>query len=627
MVSNAPDYARSIHHDGSSRYVRTPHGSDPRLGDEVTIRLRAAPDVPVERVLLRTCPDGEQHFVEMRVERDEPACRWWQASLKMSMPVVGYRFLLFTADGAYWLNGSGVHRHTPTDAEDFRLLADYAAPHWARESVFYQIFPDRFANGRPDLDVREDEFVYRGHRARVRRWGEPPSDGYAALVEFYGGDLAGIEQRLDVLVDLGVNALYLNPIFTARSNHRYDVTDYTQVDPHLGGNQALGSLRRATAERGVRFILDIVPNHCGVDHPWFQAALADPSAPSAEYFTFRHHPDDYECWLGVRSLPKLNYRSARLRDVMFAAPDSIFRAWLRPPYRIDGWRIDVANMLARQGADQHGVEIGRAIRRAVKEVNPSAYLLGEHFFDASTHLQGDCWDAAMNYAGFAMPIWYWLGRFEVSQHSHPDRVASKVLWPTQALVESWQAHRASIPWAIARQQFNLLGSHDTPRILDVVGGEAARNRLAVGLLFTYPGVPSIYYGDEVGLSGGDRFVRACMPWDRTAWDEDLRGFYQTLVRLRQMSRALIDGGFQMLSIEEDTLAFLRDTDSECLVVVGHRGPGARPAGPLPVAYGAIPDGAEFVELLSGARATVIGGHLSLPSMPPGVSFWQARWDS
>lgn len=623
---NLPEYTRSIHHDGSPRYVlnRSIPGIEPRLGDEITIRLRASPDAPIERVLLRTSPDGEQAFAEMSPSAQEPACRWWQGTLRMTMPVVNYRFLLFGADGAWWFNGSGVHAHTPTDAEDFRLLADYAAPTWVRDSVFYQIFPDRFADGDPSTNVRDGEWNYWGVPARARRWGEPPTErGAEALVEFYGGDLEGIEQRLDYLADLGVNALYLNPIFTALSNHRYDVTDYRHVDPHLGGNAALASVRRATRERDMRLVLDVVPNHCGVDHPWFQAARADPSAPTAEYFTFHRHPDEYACWLGVRGLPKLNYKSAALREVMYAGPDANFRTWLRPPYAIDGWRIDVANMLARQGAVQRGAEIARGIRDAVKEENAQAFLLGESFFDATASLQGDAWDAVMNYAGFAMPVWYWLARMRVHQHGEPREVTSPVPWSTQALADSWQAFRAAIPWAIARQQFNLIGSHDTPRIRTVVGGDRALVRLAVGLLMTYVGVPSVYYGDEIGLGGEmDTSARACMPWDRAEWDQELRAFFQALIRLRRSSRALAEGGFQVLAIADNLLAFLRDTDDERIIVVGQRGPATRDAAPLAVAHGAIPDGMVFTEVLSGARATVTEGSLALPVMPPGVAIWR-----
>ncbi|MBN1179305.1 MAG: maltodextrin glucosidase [Anaerolineae bacterium] len=615
-------YLESIHHDGSGRYVRGA-GRPLRLGDEVTLRLRAAADAPIERVFLRTCPDGEQHFTEM-TPQDGVACRWWQARLRVDEPVVGYRFLLFAADGVWWVNGGGPQRHNPTDAQDFRLLADFDAPAWVQESVFYQIFPDRFADGDLSSNVCDGEYVYHGQPVRARRWGEPPTPyAQGGTGEFYGGDLAGIEQHLDDLLDLGVNALYLNPIFTAYSNHRYDVIDYDHVDPHLGGNAALVSLRSAMAERGMRLILDIVPNHCGVGHPWFREAQRTLEAPTAEYFTFFDHPHDYACWLGHKGLPKFNYNSAALRQVMYDGPHSVFRRWLRQPYAIDGWRIDVANMLGRQGQDQMGVEVARGVRRAVKAENPAAYLVGEHFFDGTPQLQGDQWDATMNYAGFSIPVWNWLGRFSVDQFGWAEPVTSEVPWSTQAMVDTWRAFRAAIPWAIARQQFNLLGSHDTARIRTVVGADPGRLRLAVGLLMTAVGVPSILYGDEIGLEGEGSATRACMPWERSAWDEELRDFYAALIRLRRTSPALIDGGFQVLLVEENALAYVRDADAEWIVVVGHRGPGVRPAGPLPVAHGAIPDGLTFVDVITGQRATVVGGCLPLPEMEPGVSIWQA----
>jgi alpha-glucosidase len=271
----------SIHHSGSSRYVLP---NLPSIGDQVRIRLRASLDAPIQQVILRTCPDGEQQLTPMQPEQDGKVCRWWATSVSIHMPVTHYRFLLITSDGIFWYNGSGLHDYNPTDAEDFRILADYEAPSWVRESVFYQIFPDRFAVGDPSHRVQDGEYEYGGFRARARAWGEPPITGSrAAMVEFYGGDLRGITEHLDYIASLGVNALYLNPVFTALSNHRYDVIDYFSVDPHLGGDASLVELRRALDRRGMRYLLDIVPNHCGVLHPWFQTAQADPIAPTAEY--------------------------------------------------------------------------------------------------------------------------------------------------------------------------------------------------------------------------------------------------------------------------------------------------------------------------------------------------------
>jgi len=613
----------SIHHDGSKRYVK-PISADLHLGGEIGIRLRSATDAPIERILLRTCPDGEQFFAEMKIEETNSVCNWWTARLKLSMPLTSYRFLLFTSDGIWWYNGSGLHQHVPTDAEDFRLLADYAAPAWVYDSVFYQIFPDRFADGEPESNVRDGEFEYQGIKSRARKWGETQSNWPEAMVEFYGGDLPGVEQRLDYLTGLGVNAIYLNPIFSAFSNHRYDVIDYFSIDPRLGGNSALISLRRAMAKLGMRFILDIVPNHCGVEHPWFKAALQDANSPTAEYFTFHQHPGKYESWLGVRSLPKLNYRSQALRDTIYSGADSVFRHWLKPPYSADGWRVDVANMLARHGKDQLEAEVWAGIREAVKEENSSAYLLGENFFDSSSQLQGDHLDASMNYFGFSNPIGFWLNRFEVNQHAEPRNVKSSIPWPTQALVESWQVSRAAIPWQIARQQFNLLGSHDTPRIINILNYDQARNRLAVAFLLTYVGVPCIYYGDEIGMNGKDALeARNCMVWDSTEWDSDLRAFYQTLIKLRRTSPALIDGGFQVLLVEENLLAYLRDTDEEKIIVIGNRGPEEVSAKLLPVDLGAIPNGMAFREIFSGQTSTVVNGSLPLPSLPVGAQVWQA----
>ena len=621
-----PKYLSSIHHDGSPRYVRTRRNGALRIGDQVTLRLRGAVDVPIQRLLLRTCPDGEQHFAEMNpaLTQENPACRWWEVDLRVDMPVMGYRFLFLTSDGAWWYNGLGPQRHVPTDAHDFRLLTNYDAPSWVWDSVFYQIFPDRFADGDPGSNVQNGEFEYRGLRSKARGWGEPQSKWPEAMVEFYGGDLPGVEARLDYLTDFGVNAIYLNPIFSAFSNHRYDVTDYENVDSHLGGNAALESLRRALTERSMRLILDIVPNHCGVMHPWFQAALADSSAPSAEYFTFHRHPDEYESWLGVRSLPKLNYRSKALREAIYASSDSVFRRWLKRPYAIDGWRVDVANMLARHGKDQLEAEVWTGIRQALKSENPQTYLLGENFFDSTPQLQGDRLDATMNYAGFTNPVLYWLDHFQVSQHSEPRQVESRLPWPTAALIETWQAYRTSIPWIIARQQFNLLGSHDTPRIDHIVGGDVARKRLAIGLLFTYLGVPCVYYGDEIGMTARDSLeARNCMIWDPDKWDHDLRSFYKRLIQLRRTSQALFDGGFQILSSDENSLAFLRDTDAQQILVIGNRGSSERPAQELSARDGAIPDGTVFTEIFTGQTLTVQNGYLPLPVIPVGIQIWQS----
>ncbi|HQZ54503.1 MAG TPA: alpha-amylase family glycosyl hydrolase [Thermoflexales bacterium] len=612
----------SLHHDGSDRFVSNLH---PALGERVTLRLRVDVDAPVRRAFLRSFPDGEQRFSPMRRAATDTVSAWWEAELPIFEPSVTYRFIVEADDGVWWLNGEGATAAMPTDAADFRLLADTPFPAWVIGSVFYQIFPDRFANGQPANDGLLDAVEYRGVKPVRPAWGEPPPAGAPPYALFYGGDLAGVAQGLDHIASLGANAIYLNPVFHAYSNHRYDVASYEQVDPRLGGDDALIALRTELTRRGMRYLLDIVPNHCGTRHPWFLAAQADPNSAEAGFFTFRQHPNEYESWLGVRSLPKLNYSSLELRRRMFEAPDAIFRRWLRPPFGADGWRVDVANMLARQGVEQrNGQEIANGIRAAVKEARPDAYLLGEHFFDASPHLQGDRWDATMNYLGFAKPVWNWLRGFRQGAFGSRDEISSPLPWPTEALEQTLRHTRAAIPWAIALQQFNLLGSHDTGRILSLLGGKAGLLQLAVTLLMTYVGVPSVYYGDEVGLSDDpDLGSRGCMPWDPTRWNADILELYRGLIGLRRESAALQRGGYQTLLVEPDAIAYARATADEQVIVLAHRGAQARVAGAIPVRHAGIPDGATFVEHFSGARATVTAGALPVPELAQGAQVWRS----
>lgn len=625
MINTRKNDIFSVHHDGSSQYVKSEPGVPINIGSSVRLEIRANPSAHIERILLRTCPDGEQFLVEMELIKrsGSSSCSWWESTLRISMPVTGYRFLIMTKDDVWWYNASGPHRYEPTDHEDFKILANYDAPEWVRKSVFYQIFPDRFADGDPESNVRDGEFEYFGLKSRSRRWGDAQSNWPDSMVEFYGGDLCGVEEHLDYLDDLGVNAIYLNPIFSALSNHRYDVIDYENVDQHLGGNEALISLRNSTRMRGMRLILDIVPNHCGVEHTWFKAAQRDKNAATYDYFTFNHYPDNYESWLGVRSLPKLNYRSQHLREAIYQGSDSVFRRWLKEPFRIDGWRVDVANMLGRHGKDQLEIEVWAGIRTAVKEENPSAYLLGENFFDGSPQLQGDSLDATMNYAGFTRPLEYWLSRFTINQHGEPHSIEMQPRWPTEALIDSWQASRAAIPWVIACQQFNLLGSHDTPRILSAVNKDPGLNRLAFGLMMTYVGVPCIYYGDEIGMVGENSLeARNCMIWDDAKWDKDLRSFCQKLIKLRRTSPALINGGFQVLLVEEDALAFLRETEDEQIIVIANRGPEEKAASRMDLSQTAISDGTIFQEIFSGQTQKVKNSRILLPAIQVGVQIWK-----
>ncbi len=611
-------WSAGLHHDGSVRYVSNPL---PAYGETVTLWLRVPNDAPVSAVFLRTIPDGEEHYQAMTVQHQTPGVLWYATDLKMNMPVEPYRFKVMSDEGAYVFNALGAHRADVPDLHDFKLLAGFQSPTWAVESVFYQIFPDRFYNADPSTDVPEGQPVQEPvgvfHTRRMAWSDEPLSYDEAGNVDFFNGDLPGIVAKLPYLQDLGVNALYLNPNFTSPSNHRNNTKDFHEVDPHLGGNDALIALRNATDAIGMRIVLDVTPNHCGDQNPWFVAAQADETAPSADYFVFHEHPHNYESWMGVRTLPKLDYRSEALREAMYRADDSVLRYWLQPPYRIDGWRLDVANMTARLRENQLARAVFPEMREAVKGENPQAYFFGEYFYDATIDLQGEAFDAAMNYAGFNIPMWRWLGGGDVDAWNHRPHADTLPL-PAEHTAAQMNAFRATVPWSVAQLQFNQLGSHDTPRILDVCGGDKRLAKLGAVVLMTYLGVPCIYYGDEVGLDGGrDPFNRKPMPWDDPArWDDGLHAFYRQLVTLRRENATLQHGGLQMLHAEGGLLSFQRETADERIVVVGWRGPGTF-QGVVPVAHSGIADGTELRDLLSERTLSVENGEIKVGPLDVG----------
>ncbi len=624
MMNN--HWTAGLHHDGSALYVSNPL---PKMGETLMVKLRVPAEAPITTVYLRTAPDGEGHMEAMHEEGQKGITKWWSAKIPIKMPYTPYRFRILSSEGGFWLTQLGVSRADGPDECDFKLLADFAAPSWIADSVFYQIFPDRFARSESSEGVPAGAWSRGQFTTQQREWGQPPLHyREGGTLDFFGGDLRGIAQKTNYLRDLGVNAIYLNPIFTAYTNHRYDVADYHHVDPHLGGDDALAELRQAFDRAGLRLILDVTPNHAGDRNVWFKAAQEDANAPTAEYFTFIDHPDHYESWLGHKTLVKLNYQSEKLRDAMYRAPDSVMRRWLHEPYRIDGWRMDVANMTARQGAAQLGHKVWREMRKAIKGDNPQAYLLGEDFFDGTPHLQGDELDATMNYKGFTIPLWSWLRSRDHLETHNPIRewLERNLAWydpvrlSTEALAEQWKRFRAPLPWVTARQQFNQIDSHDTPRIRWITGNDGALVRLATVLLMTFPGVPCVYYGDEIGMDGGtDPDNRRTMIWDESGWNQDLRAFHQRLIHLRRTAPALVEGGFQMIYAAGDVLAYQRESGTQRLLVVAYRGSNALNETAIPVWQGGIADGTTLKDILSGRSWIVEHGAIRLSGLEYGAA--------
>ncbi len=605
-----------IHHDGSIRYVSNPL---PHLNETVTITLRTPKDAPIKAIALRTTPDGEGHREMMTITVSDTLSDYWQAELTVSMPTNPYRFEVLTTSGKLHYNSLGASAAKMSDLYDFKLLADFKAPSWLPDAVFYQIFPDRFHNGDPAITSKDGAWSLMGYSVQQMPWdADPLAWREGGNLDFFGGDLIGIQAKLDYLKALGVNAIYLTPIFKSLSNHRYNIDDFFNVDEHLGGNPALANLVDAMHAHDMKLILDVTPNHSSNTSEWFKAAQADANAPSAAYYTFNTHPDDYVSWLGVPILPKLNYGSDGMKDVMYRDENAVLRHWLKPPYNVDGWRLDVYNMTARQGELQLSKEVGRGMRQAVKETNPDAYLFGEHFFDGTAHLQGDEMDATMNYTGFNIPMWQWLCGYDGLDWK--PEIEDTTLFDTQAFDQQLNNFRAPVPWVVARQQFHQLGNHDTRRILSITGDKALV-KLGTAMLMAYPGVPCIYYGDEIALAGErDPNNRRPMPWDESQWDDDMLTFHKYIIQLRRTQHALMHGGYQTLYAQGDLWVFLRESDKQKLVVVGYRGPDTLEEITIPVWHGGIADGTLTDLLTDNTVFTVQDGHLTLHNLQKGTAF-------
>ena len=614
------------HHDGSVGYTAPgPH----RLGDVVPLRVRV-PSVPGRAggdasVVLRSVRDGEPVLAPARLDASDEAGAWFVAELAVDNPVTCYRFLVDGERDYRWLTARGVLRRDVSDAGDFRLSVFDPPPDWVADQVVYQVFPDRFARSGQDRPVPA--------WAVPAAWDDPVvHQGRDTAHQWYGGDLDGIAQHLDHVTGLGATVLYLTPIFEGRSNHRYDAVTFDRSDPVLGGDEAFRRLLAAAHARGVRVLGDLTLNHTGVGHEWFRAAAADAAAPQAAYYRFGHHPDEYASWLGVPSLPKLDHRSAAMRAALYEGPDSVVARWLDAG--LDSWRIDVANMTGRLGADDLTHEVARTVRRTMAAGHPDAWLLAEHGHDAAFDLLGDGWHGTMDYAGFSRPVWSWLSAApEGAPMVHGSPFAGRPIpipsLPGGAAVATLREVHSGAPWAAWSASTLHLDSHDTPRFRTVVGGGTSgwvdgagrgRGRHLVGLALqmTMPGVPAVFAGDEIGLTGVDgEHSRTPFPWLRTGeWDGPTLDAYRRWIALRRAHVALRRGGLRWVDVGDDSLTYLREHPDERLLVHVARGRH------VPVRLPLAGLRARAVETLEGDPARTDGGVVELPVTGPAAHVYR-----
>jgi cyclomaltodextrinase len=451
-------------------------------------------------------------------------------------------------------------------------------PEWVSDAVFYQIFPDRFA--------RSNRLPKDG--LNLEPWDSPPS-----TLGFKGGDLRGITEHLEYLSDLGINALYLNPVFASASNHRYHTYDYFHVDPLLGGTEALRELLDEAHGRGMRVILDGVFNHASRGFWQFHHTLESGGAsPYVDWFHFdgdhlagRMHwgaypsPQEedairregslraigYQGWWNLPGLPKFNTQTPAVREFIY----SVAEHWIR--FGIDGWRLDVPGEIDDDSFWQE-------FRRRVRAINPQAYLVGELWHDARRWLKGDQFDASMNYLMTAACLGFFTGQ-------HLDLLETLKAGGYQGYVEALDARGFAeridhclglYAPEVTYAELNLLDSHDTPRFLTCASGDTNSLRLALTFVLSYPGAPCIFYGDEIGLMGRqDPECRQPFPWDNAKWNPELLSYVRQLIALRRRHPALRKGTFSRLYAEGGVYAFMRSLGDEQILVALNAGDTAR----------------------------------------------------
>jgi neopullulanase len=418
-------------------------------------------------------------------------------------------------------------------------VSTITTPEWVKDAIFYQIFPDRFAQSKAVPKP-----------SNLEPWDSPPT-----TYGFKGGDLLGVVEHLDYLQDLGVTAIYFTPIFQSCANHRYHTHDYYQVDPILGGNAALRRLLDEAHRRDMRIVIDGVFNHASRGFFQFNHILENgPSSPYLDWFTVKGYPlhaydsrpPNYVAWVGLKALPKLNTSTPAVRQFLW----EVGRYWIEQG--VDGWRLDVP-------AEIDDDEFWREFRRQVKGANPEAYIVAEIWHEAQRWLQGDQFDATMNYL-FTMACLGWLARKTLAL-----RLARHV-WGYRSLrTLSGRAFAQTIDRlltlydpAVNQVQLNLLDSHDTARFLTLADGDESAFRLATLFQMTYPGAPCIYYGDEIGLMGGnDPDCRRTFPWDERRWNHSMRSYVKQCIALRRAHPALRRGDYTHLYVSGDVYAFGR----------------------------------------------------------------------
>lgn len=616
---------QALFSDGTAFY-RNP--SEPDCFEEVNLRFRTGRENVDEVILVF----DEQRYTMQKVANDK-MFDYYEYTVKLGDSRVEYYFEVHSGHMVCYFNSVGVCSSVE-NYYNFSITPSFQTPDWAKGAIIYQIFVDRFYNGDRSNDVETDEYFYIGEGTHKNSdWMKYPRE--MDVREFYGGDIAGVMQKLDYLQDLGVEAIYLNPIFVSPSNHKYDIQDYDYIDPHFGrivkndgenlqrdengnliihdpehpnkdatryicrvtdkenleaSNQLFIEFVEEVHRRGMKVILDGVFNHCGSFNKWLdreciyedapgyeKGAFVSKDSPYRTFFKFREdtwpYNVNYDGWWGHDTLPKLNYEeSPKLYEYIMR----IARKWVSPPYNVDGWRLDVAADLGQTAEYNH--HFWHEFRRNVKEANPNAIVLAEHYGDPTEWLKGDQWDTVMNYDAFMEPLTWFLTGVE----KHSDEYRGDLIGNADAFFGSMRHYMTRFNTQSLQVAMNELSNHDHSRFLTRTnhqvgrissrGADAANEgvnknlfRMAVLMQMTWPGAPTIYYGDEAGLCGWtDPDSRRAYPWGHE--DEELIQYHKELIRIHKEHQVLRTGSLLFLFGEYQCISYGRFDDNEHIVV-------------------------------------------------------------
>lgn len=628
-------------------YYRKP--AEPKPGETVRFRFRTGRE-NADRVLLYMNAYGTEMVKASWDDRFD----YYECEMQIGSELIDYYFEIVKNNRSCFYNKKGVLWNRE-DFYNFRIMPGFSTPDWAKGAVMYQIFVERFYNGDPTNDVLDQEYIYiKECVKKVEDWDKYPAA--MGVREFYGGDLKGVMEKLDYLQDLGVDVIYFNPIFVSPSNHKYDIQDYDYIDPHFGviledegelateseqsnrnatrfinrvtskknleaSNQLFIQLVEEIHRRGMKVIIDGVFNHCGSFNKWMdreriyehaqgyqKGAYVDSDSPYTSFFRFHEkgswpYNSDYDGWWGHETLPKLSYEeSPKLVEYIM----NIARKWVSPPYNCDGWRLDVAADLGKTLDYNH--RFWKEFRKVVKEANPNAVILAEHYGDAGDWLMGDQWDSVMNYDAFMEP----LGWFLTGMEKHSDYYRPELLGDSDAFFNAMRHHMSRFHTSSLQMAMNELSNHDHSRFLTRTNHRVGRTatagpsaadegvnkavmREAVLVQMTWPGAPTLYYGDEAGLTGWtDPDNRRTYPWGQE--DREMIQYHKDLIRIHKEQRALMTGSIKFLGGQKDCLCYGRFTDEEMIVIALNNSDWTTSLA-IPVWEIGIPDGARLKQLM------------------------------